>query len=389
MILAGWVVAVHPRPGCRSQASPGGYARPMPASPFPTGRRPSLLVVGLVLLVACVVVVGSTAYLLRDRMTVTEMVISREVPTITPAEPVALEDADGLHLYLVPHPDDELSGWTSLTDAPGLYPVVVLLTAGEATGRCTDAGQDHLQVELGEVVPTPFPPGGRDTPGCREARTSSFRAVLEESAAHSPVVVDLGTAAPRPLDRPGGPATVVEGPHATLVTLDLGDSALESAQVVGVVEELLALRGELLPDLPVARVTSSAYLGTVSGGEPGCAVPALCPADDAAYPYDHADHVATARAARALVEQGRADEAWLVTSTYDPAAGLHRALPAEVYDDFLGLGDGAPAQAERLGSYQRHYGWLAFPDVWRPGDLPLDSAQVLFPRVQSFEVVRP
>lgn len=55
----------------------------------------------------------------------------------------------------------------------------------------------------------------------------------------------------------------------------------------------------------------------------------------------------------------------------------------------MALGSGGPDRAERIGSYQRIYGWLAFPDVWRPGDLPLDSEQVLFPRVQSFEVVRP
>ena len=45
--------------------------------------------------------------------------------------------------------------------------------------------------------------------------------------------------------------------------------------------------------------------------------------------------------------------------------------------------------AQRLGIYQRAYGWLAFPDAWRRGDLPLAGDRVLFPRVQTYEVVEP
>lgn len=65
-------------------------------------------------------------------------------------------------------------------------------------------------------------------------------------------------------------------------------------------------------------------------------------------------HLATREAARALAPLAQ-DGSWLVTHPHDPAVDR----------------------------------WLAFPDAWRPGDLPLASNQVIFPRVQSSEVVAP
>lgn len=373
----------------------------MPGSPSPHGRPPPpLRMVVLALVMACLAVGASTAYLIRPPMTADEMAIARAVPPVSPQAPAGREEATGLHLYLVPHPDDELSGWSSLLDTPGLYPLIVLLTAGEATQRCTPDGlAGHLQDDLGEVPPEPNPAAGRDTAACRDARMHSFRAALDAAADHSPVVDGLGADDLQAVDLEVGAATLTVGTHASLVTLDLGDGQLSADRVGAAVVDLLALRGDLVPDLPLSRVTASAYIarpeehraaeGEVPEGDGGaCAVVPLCPEDDGPFVYEHLDHVAAHEAARALSAEA-AEGAWLVTHTYDPVAGVHLALSPEMYDAFLALGPGGPDSAERVGSYQRIYGWLAFPDTWRPGDLPLQSEQVLFPRVQSYEVVRP
>lgn len=374
----------------------------MSGPPTVPGRRPPLLLVVLALVLACLTVGAGTAYLLRPPMTADELAVARAVPSVSPQAPVGREEATGLHVYLVPHPDDELSGWTSLVDAPGLYPVVVLLTAGEETQRCTpDGPSGHLQTELGEVPPEPYPAAGGGSAACGQARLGSFRAALDAAAEHSPVVAGLGADDGRAVDLDLGAGTLTVGAHASLVALDLGDGRLSAAAVRTAVLEVLALRGNHLPDLPISRVTASAYVAhgpderrEDAGGDGrerdggGCVVRALCPEDDGPYVYAHPDHLATHEAARALAPEAE-EGAWLVTSTYDRAAEVHRALSREMYDAFVALGSGGPDRAERIGSYQRIYGWLAFPDVWRPGDLPLDSEQVLFPRVQSFEVVRP
>lgn len=361
----------------------------MPATPSPVRRRTPLPVVAGALLLACLTVAWSTGVLVREPVGVTQLAIARDVPLVEPGEPVGAADAEGLHLYLVPHPDDELSGWASLVEADDLYPVVVVLSQGEATARCTpETYAAHLESDLGEIVPQPDPTAGRGTQVCRDARLGSLKGALDEAAGHSSVVEGLATAPATAVELPSGPATVQVGPHAAMVVLDLGDSELAGPRVLEASEDVLGRAGAELPDLPLARVTASAYLARDGVDDPGCEPSVLCPADDGPYVYDRTDHAAAHEAARALA--GRTTEgAWLVTHPYDPAAEEFRALPQEVYDAFLGLGGGPVEDAERLGSYQRWYGWLAFPDVWRAGDLPLASSEVLFPRVQSFEVVAP
>lgn len=184
------------------------------------------------------------------------------------------------------------------------------------------------------------PAAGGGTTACQEARLESFRASFDAAAEHSPVVEGLGGQPGQALDLDVGTANLSVGPYASLVAFDLGDGQVTPAGVGAAVAEVLALRGGELPDLPVGRVTASGYVAHESDGqrEGGvCDVPVLCPVDDAPYVNAHPDHVATHEAARALVASEVAEGAWL---------------------------------------------------VWRAGDLPLQSEQVLFPRVQSFEVVR-
>lgn len=371
----------------------------MPAARPPRRRGPARWVVGAALVLTLVVVTLSTGFLLRPAQTVQQVALARAVPAVHSGQVVTADQARGLHLYLVPHADDELSGWTSLADGSDLYPVLVLLTQGEQTARCTpEVLATHLEVELGERPPEPDPTTGRDTPACRQARWDAFRASLAEAARHTPAV-DLSGAQETTATLGGSPAVLLRGRGATVVALDLGDGRLTPEAVGEAVEEVLALSGTALPDLPLTRVTASAYVGTGADGSdtdeadgtddsPGCDPPAVCPAGERAYEYAHEDHRATMQAARELAPR-TTQGSFLVTYPSDPAATEHRALPPEVYDAFMELGPGAPDTARRLGSHQRIYGWLGFPDVWRVGDLPLQSTEVVFPRVQSYEVVAP
>lgn len=360
----------------------------MPTTPPRRRRGTPLPVVVVALAVTMATVAATTVLLIRPAVSTQRWALDRDVATVSTAN----HDASpwGLHLFLVPHPDDELSGWTSLAEARGLRPVLVLLTQGEATVRCSEKGlAKYLQANLGEVPPNPDPVSPVAGPEvCREARLNAFRAWLAEAARHTPVV-DVDWAAAVPLEQAGPHGQIVHGPGASVAVLDLGDGALTAQGVEEAVRALLEDPRAGLPELPVGRVTASSYFSTdAAWSASACDVVSTCPADEEPYVYDHDDHLAVQDAARALAplsDQG----SWLVTHPYDPAVTTHLALPEEVYEQFMGLGPGRRDQAMRTGTHQRLYGWLAFPDVWRPGDLPLQSDEVLFPRIQSYEVVVP
>lgn len=337
-------------------------------------------------MVAAVAVTVSTASLLRPAMSAQEWARDRDAPTVHPEPPVG--DPSGVHLVLVPHPDDELSGWTSLVQATELRPVMVLMTHGEATARCdTDVLADQLEEELGELAPDPDPSNGAGA--CAGARLSALRQALREAARHTPTV-GLADGPTRSGLVAGHRVDVTVGANATLVIADLGDGALERSDVEELVRGIAEDPEILPPNLPVGRITASAYFAheDVVPDRERCSASSLCPEGEHPYPYEHRDHEAVREAARSLAPLAE-EGSWLVTHPYDPVASVHLALPADVYDSATALGEGPPARAERLGTYQRVYGWLAFPDVWRRGELPLHEEQVLFPRIQSYELVAP
>ncbi len=339
------------------------------------------------MVLALFVVCASTLFLMRQPPTPPQ-VAAGEVPTVTPQS--SPDQATGLHVYLVPHPDDELSAWTSLIEGGDLHPVMVVLTQGEATDRCEVTEYSiHLATGLGEIPPRPDPSTEEATAAtCREARMSSFQEVLTTATVHTPAVA-LDWAHSRFVEVGGHPVTVVPGMAATLLLLDLGDDTLTADRVEEMTRLLLESTDVGLPDLPVTRVTASAYYATQHAADrSSCSDTAVCLPGEPSYVFDRPDHLAARDAARSLApltEEG----SWLVTHPDDLAASRHLALPVPIYQQFMGLGPGDPPTAQRLGSYQQAYGWLAFPDAWRPGDLPLERFQVLFPRVQSYEVVTP
>jgi len=263
--------------------------------------RPSSVVILLVLLLALLAVTASTALLMRPAVAVEELALARAVPEVSASDPASRQR--GLHLMLLPHPDDELSAWTTLLDDPALHVVMVLLTQGEATQRCSaDALDKHLQDQLGEAAPRPDPSvEGAASDACREARLNAFRENLTEAASHTPVMrVDWPGSTSGPLG--GTPAQIARGEAATVIMLDLGDGLLSASSVEEVVHALLADPSTGLPDLPLARVTASAYYALETDGDSGapCAVASTCPAGEHAYVYDRPDHLAVRDAARAL-----------------------------------------------------------------------------------------
>lgn len=346
---------------------------------------PSWVVV-VIMALALLTVSASTSFLMRPTQDPQQFAMDK-IPVVAPATPP--DQPRGLHVYLVPHPDDELSAWTSLLDGGDLYPVLVLLTQGEATQRCAaESIAKHLNPELGESAPHPDPrQEGAASAACREARLDSFQRAVSAAADTTPLVT-LDWSDAQDVKIEGQSVKVVSGPAATLLVLDMGDGTLTADAVATMVQRLLTHPDSVVPGLPVVRITSSAYYASeATAGNSDCQDLAMCPAGDAAYLYDHPDHLAVREAARSLATLS--DETWLVTHPFDPAANKHLALSSGIYDQFMELGSGAPWEAQRFGSHQRIYGWLAFPDAWRTGDLPLASSQVLFPRVQSFDVVSP
>lgn len=343
----------------------------------------------VVLLAVCLALLGvvaSTALLLRPAMSAQDWVYDRDAPVVEPQPPP--RDPDGVHLVLVPHPDDELSGWASLLEGEDLRPLLVVLTHGEATTRCSARTLERrLREDLGELRPGPDPAASAEA--CGRARVASLRTALQEAARHTPAV-DLAGAPSRTTQVGGHEVEVVAGEHATLVVADLGDRRLEADRVEALVADLLEDPALVPPGLELVRVTASAYyVPEGAGAGPGaCGTPSLCPEGARPYPYDHPDHLAVREAARALAPRAT-QGAWLVTQPFDPAADVHLSLPRDIYEATLGLGPGRPEDAPRRGTYQRVYGWLAFPDAWRTGDLPLADDEVLFPRIQSYEVVAP
>lgn len=338
--------------------------------------------------VTALIVLATTLFLLRPATSAEALALERAVQQVSPSPGRSALSAEGLHLILIPHPDDELSAWTSLMDAEHLWPVLVVLTQGEQTSRCeADIGQ-FLQTDLGEDAPEPLPTTGRGTEGCRLARLNSLDRWLTEAAAATPAVAGLGEGVPTLIETIAGPARVTQGPHSALVVLDLGDRQLTMASVHQAVAATLGL--DEIPRLPLTRVTAAGYYAVVeeTPDQPQCEAAVLCPADDRPFDYPHIDHETVREAARSLAAD-TTEGAWLVTSTYDPHATIHLALSPSLYETFMGLEGTDPQTAQRVGIFQRVYGWLAFPDVWRTGELPSERDSVMFSRVQSFEIVAP
>lgn len=309
-----------------------------------------------------------------------------------------------LQLVVTPHPDDELEAWSQIDRSPDVYTVWLTMTRGEATAHC-DAGVHtaELDVRAGEIPPSPPPEGARTT-SCAEARlatwTTFLRLAWSRPGASAAEVPERSPAEPaRRLDLPA--LSAVDGlgalevptrdgrpsagtlawvePAMAMVALDLGDGQVSEAAAAWGVRAVLAERGALLPDLPLARIVSAAYVGALPDA-----------------PYQHPDHRAvTAALLEPALNQALApaDGTFVVTGGSDPRASTTGEIEPAEYRRLMGVGpavagdDGSPTP-QRVGLAQRVYGWLAFPGgYWPPTETAVPDAAgdpLIMARVQRF-----
>lgn len=323
------------------------------------------------------------------------LVLVSGVALLRPDPPV-----DRMQIVLAPHPDDEFLAFPALPEAPGTYTVLVTLTRGERSSRCDDV-ERYLQEDAGEDAPDPLPEAD-DAASCARARLDSWHSFLD-AAAGPTRAVRLGPAASVEESSPedtrfGGSAEVRRGRDGARVVLSLPDGELTEASSARAVEALLGLRGDALPDLPVARVLLASYWNDAPDAgvrvQDGCAGAADCPGDPDAVEYEHPDHRALTLAAPAIAAAADADT-WVsvppdFTSVWDePEVALERrALDPDAYAEYLGLGPAGADGPERVGILQSAYGWLATPGQWwTPGETTASGPDVLYAREQTYAIV--
>lgn len=304
-----------------------------------------------------------------------------------------------LQLVVSPHPDDEMEAWSQVDPSDDVHTVWLTMTRGEATSRCDpQTYAAELDVAAGEVAPSPVPTGP-GTASCEDARMAawtSFLTLAHGERGASPETGEPGD--PRRLDLEAQPATAGLPParaatrggrpspgalawvgrHQSMVAVDAGDGEVAPGDVVWAVRAVLAQRGALLPDLPLERVVSAAYVGA---------------APDAT--YQHPDHRAVQEALldpalNAALAPARGT--YVVSAPGDPRVNLTGAVPPDEYERLMGLGPAVAgdhgATPRREGLMQQVYGWLAFPGGrWPTTERPVDDAAgdpLIMARVQSF-----
>lgn len=271
-----------------------------------------------------------------------------------------------LQYVLVPHPDDELSGWSLVQRSPELYMVFVLLTRGEAT---TFADGHGLQADLGERVPRPQPFAGPGTATVKAQRLDAWHAFLNGAARLDPAL-DV----PAPVRSPSYDFDLFVGDRTARVVFDLGDGRLTADAVTFALQEVRDVRRRAFPVWREGGAVGSAYWNRDHAGS---------------HLYTHADHRAVHEALW-HTDQGLPGPQWGRTSRFDPDAGAAldgrtAAIDADLYSRFMRVRP-LPAdprvnpRSRRTGLFQHCYAWLQ-EDYWPAGEH--DDVGV-FSRSQTF-----
>ncbi len=288
---------------------------------------------------------------------------------------------DGIYAIFVAHPDDEADALAGTDSLSSKHKVIVVLTRGEADAACTIGGfpqsyqgpshpTDPNSYDRGEIPP-PYPITDRYTVECENNRINSFLHFMGAIGSKDPSMptgysarsLSGSAAAPPEHTRSTGPPTRYDDAtarpgnrvrvwndasgqnRATLVQFDLGDSDLTKEEVQWAVDRLIQRRAYYgIPNLPWHRAFTN-FDNTPR--YPSCDVyrhpdhrrvhEAFF---DTSYPYAYG-HFATHR--------GRTCD-----TDVDPTASYSYSLDWRNY--FFELGSGSDPQ--RIGPFQRRYGWL-------------------------------
>ncbi|QBI20701.1 hypothetical protein ER308_14785 [Egibacter rhizosphaerae] len=311
-----------------------------------------------------------------------------------PDAPAPAAGERGLQYVVIAHPDDEYQGWGLIGGRDDTYPVFLLLTRGEVTGRCDG---EAFQPERGERPPEPQPFDPTDVARCAEQRVDSWHAFLDgiaeledgldpepEAQGRLEGEVASGETAPEHPFR-SDPAVhydvYVGADHARLV-FDLGDGTLTADEVAWAVHEARRTAGEGRFPVEAEREILGANFANADG-HPDCV------------DYDHPDHVAVDEALWE-VDFGVPGPQRNRACATDPRVrdgGETVPVPPEVHEQVWAV-EPRPEDpvhnpdAERVGVAQRVYGWLAFTfgdedarTYWEVSD---DEADTIFAREQHF-----
>lgn len=273
-----------------------------------------------------------------------------------------------LQYVLIPHPDDEMQGWSLIEGARDNYPVFVLMTHGEATGSGDGRG---LDADRGERTPQPQPFHGPGSLFLHAQRLDSWHTFLDAMAGDDatldvPRFYDHLVAADAATGRNAG-FDVFIGERSARVVFDLGDGTLQQDVVAWAFRTVRSRVRPLLPVQVEYGAIGAAYYNTLPG---------------APY-YDHVDHHAV-HLALWHVDFGLPGPQWCRTPHIDPdvaaTGGRTEAISPAIYKAATAI----DAHGQRLGHYQRIYGWLAFDPsgYFPPADGPNDDGAIS--RYQSF-----
>ena len=287
-----------------------------------------------------------------------------------------------VQLIVVPHPDDEFQTWSLIENRPDQYKVFVSLTRGDETGFCEpDIRARSVQTDLGELPPTPAPPG-RWTPECAEARQASLLSYLGRMSESDPTIPgDFGPMT----EFPALPADGVEvcrdddgdircddtvrtarvwldaADRGAVVFFDLGDGDLTEGEAAWALRALIANRAPWGLD-DVNRI--GALIGAFANDSAPC------------YVYPHPDHLAVHQVLWD-VDFGVGPQVG-ATCFLDPRQRMSALASREAADaSFARDADGT-----RRGAHGVEYGWL------HASTYPLAGVRQndLFMRFQSFWV---
>lgn len=308
------------------------------------------------------------------------------------AQPQALAPAgagkpSALSLVVMPHPDDEMEAWSQIENSPTNYKVFVYLTRGNGTSYCRNAaGLLGLNANLGEVDPRgttkfSYPLSDAACAQLRMRSTVGFLNAMSTKDRSLPTNLRWVKSVKLPVAKaivPSDGDNSVEvydgGTYGRVLFFNVHDGRVSKANTDWVIRSVLANKATLgVPaSLPVRTIVGP--FANRSYGQ--CST------------YPHPDHVAVHQSVYGTDFKVTGYQS-AATCASDPEAVTHRNVTAASWANAFAIN---PVTQQRLGAFERHYGWLNGYRVGGWVDIPDADTQLLhgvdtkapFMRSQSF-----